>query len=55
LPTLDPAVFYRKHRKAEPEVAHFMWKTVEPTMAELLGLRRGPSGMHCGTCHRLQP
>ena len=55
LPELNPRFFYRKHRKGQHEMATFMWKEVEPNMAQLLGLRRGEAGVHCGTCHRLEP
>jgi hypothetical protein len=51
LPHLDPSSFYKKHRKESPEIARFMWKVVEPEMANLLGLPRGEDGFHCANCH----
>lgn len=55
LPKLNPKAFYKKHRKATPEMADFMWKVVEPEMAELLGVTHGPKGMmECGSCHLLE-
>jgi hypothetical protein len=51
LPHLDPSGFYRKHRKQNHDITDFMWRVVEPTTAELLGVPRGKRGVHCGTCH----
>jgi hypothetical protein len=51
LPRLDPSFFYRKHRKEAPEITHFMWKTVRPNMADLLGLPEGDKGIDCSSCH----
>ena len=56
LPTIDPAHMYKKHRKATPEMTHFMWKVVEPEMANLLGKSHGSKGaINCATCHVLEP
>jgi cytochrome c553 len=58
LPRLDPSGLYKKHRKATPEIADFMWKEVEPEMAELLGLPRysfvKKSGFGCANCHLVE-
>ena len=55
LPHLDASGLYKKHRKATPENADFMWKEVEPEMAQLLGLPRysfvRKSGFGCAECH----
>ena len=55
LPHLDPSGVFKKHRKATPEIADFMWKEVEPEMAKLLGLPRysfvKKTGFGCGDCH----
>lgn len=55
LPHLDASGLYKKHRKATPEIADFMWKEVEPEMAEALGLPRysftRKSGFGCANCH----
>lgn len=55
LPHLNAKSFYKKHRKATPEIADFMWKEVEPTMAQLLGLPRysfvKKTGFGCASCH----
>jgi hypothetical protein len=54
LPKLDPTLFYREARKEHHAIADFMWKEVEPTMAEVLGLPRGEKGIDCGSCHILE-
>ncbi len=55
LPHIDASGLYKKHRKATPEMAHFMWKKVEPRMAELLGVSHGSKGeINCGSCHVLE-
>jgi hypothetical protein len=52
LPQLDESKYYKKHREATPEMVDFMWKEVEPTMAELLGVTHGMKGdMNCSSCH----
>ena len=52
LPHLDASGYYKKHRKASPDMVHFMWKEVEPQMAELLGVTHGEHGYFaCRSCH----
>lgn len=51
LPELHEKGLFKKHRKETPEIAHFMWKEVEPEMATILGLPKGEGGLHCGSCH----
>ena len=52
LPHLDASKYYKKHREADPEIVHFMWKEVEPAMAEALGVTHGEKGdMNCRSCH----
>lgn len=52
LPELDAANFYKAERKAHPDMVKLMWKEVEPTMGEALGVTYSFGGtIECSTCH----
>ena len=54
LPHLSTRGFYKKHRKENPEILKFMWKTMEPNLADALGVTHGEHGrIRCATCHIL--
>lgn len=55
LPHLREAGYYKEHRKAQPEMIKFMWKEVEPNVAEAMGLTHGHKGaINCETCHVIE-
>ena len=55
LPRISKTGFYKKHRKQHPEILRFMWKTMEPNMADALGVTYGEKGyLGCSSCHRIE-
>lgn len=57
LPKLDPTNKFAKEMKRKPRFTKFMMKTVEPTMAHLLGLKpydpKTHTGFGCFKCHTM--
>lgn len=57
LPKLDPANKFAKEMKKKPRITKFMMKTVEPTMASLLGMKpydpKTKKGFGCFKCHTM--
>jgi hypothetical protein len=52
LPHLWEKGWFKKHRKETPKTVRFMWKDVELTMSDLLGVSTGSGGeLACWTCH----
>jgi len=55
LPHLVEDGFFKKHRKATPDIVRFMWKEVEPNVAKALGVTYGKDGdVSCASCHLLE-
>lgn len=55
LPKISEKGFYKKHRKEHPDILKFMWKTMEPNMADALGVTYGDKGyLTCSSCHLIE-
>ncbi|NVB40491.1 hypothetical protein G6O69_21805 [Pseudenhygromyxa sp. WMMC2535] len=52
LPELDASNFYKQERQEHGDMVKLMWKEVEPTMGEALGVTYSFGGtIECHSCH----